>query len=113
MVKPSLQASRPGPALASYRFTGGMTMMLRVIGAFGLGALFMYFFDPVSGRRRRALARDQLVHARHEIGDYAEDTTKDLRNRAYGLVAEARGLVERRLSQRRKAPSVDVDLSQP
>jgi hypothetical protein len=90
-----------------------MTMMLRVIGAFGLGALAMYFFDPDSGKRRRALLRDQLVHARHEIGDYAEDTTKDLRNRAYGLVAEARGLVERRLGQRRNEPSVDVDLSQP
>jgi hypothetical protein len=88
-------------------------MMMRVIGAFGLGALAMYFFDPDSGKRRRALLRDQLVHARHEIGDYAEGTTKDLRNRAYGLVAEARGLVERRLGPRRKEPSVDVDLSQP
>lgn len=88
-------------------------MMLRVIGAFGLGALAMYFFDPDSGKRRRALLRDQLVHARHEIGDYAEGTTKDLRNRAYGLVTEARGLLERRLGQRRKQPSVDVDLSQP
>jgi hypothetical protein len=90
-----------------------MTMMVRVIGAFGLGALVMYFFDPVSGKRRRALARDQLVHARHEIGDYAEGTTKDLRNRAYGLVAEARSLVERRLGERRSASSVDIDLSQP
>jgi len=88
-------------------------MLMRVIGAFGLGALAMYFFDPVSGKRRRALVRDQLAHARHEIGDYAEGTTKDLRNRAYGLVAEARGLVERRLGQRRKATAVDVDLSQP
>jgi hypothetical protein len=88
-------------------------MMLRVIGAFGLGALCMYFFDPVSGKRRRALARDQLVHARHEIGDYAEGTTKDLRNRAYGLVAEARSLVERRVGERRSASSVDVDVSQP
>jgi hypothetical protein len=88
-------------------------MLMRVIGAFGLGALAMYFFDPVSGRRRRALARDQLVHARHEIGDYAEGTAKDLRNRAYGLAAEARSLVERRLGERRQASSVPVDLSQP
>jgi hypothetical protein len=86
--------------------------MLRVLGAFGIGALVMYFFDPVLGNRRRALLRDQLTHARHEIGDYAEGTSKDLRNRAYGLVAEARGLVERRLGQRRKATSVDIDLSQ-
>ena len=87
--------------------------MLRVLGALGIGALAMYFYDPVSGKRRRALLRDQLVHARHEIGDYAEGTTKDLRNRAFGLVAEARGLVERRLGQRRPASSVDIDLSQP
>ena len=87
--------------------------MLRVLGALGIGALAMYFFDPVSGNRRRALLRDQLVHARHEIGDYAEGTAKDLRNRAYGLVAEARSLVERRLGERRQASSVPVDLSQP
>ena len=87
--------------------------MLRVLGAFGIGALVMYFFDPVSGKRRRALARDQLVHARHEIGDYAEGTAKDLRNRAYGLAAEARSLVERRLGERRQASSVHVDLAQP
>jgi hypothetical protein len=83
------------------------------MAAFGVGAALMYFFDPVSGRRRRALLRDQLVHARHEIGDYAEGTSKDLRNRAYGLVAEARSLVERRLGERRGSASVDVDLSQP
>ena len=85
--------------------------MLRVLGALGIGALAMYFFDPVSGNRRRALLRDQLVHARHEIGDYAEGAAKDLRNRAQGLAAEARGLVERRLGQRRQAAPVDVDLS--
>jgi hypothetical protein len=87
-------------------------MMMRVLGAFGIGALAMYFFDPVSGNRRRALLRDQLVHARHEVGDYAEGTAKDLRNRAQGLVAEAKGLVERRLGQRRQAAAVDIDLSQ-
>ena len=87
-------------------------MLVRVLGAFGIGALAMYFFDPVSGRRRRALLRDQLVHAQHEITDYAEDTAKDLRNRAYGLVAEARSIVERRVGQRRQASSVDIDLSQ-
>jgi hypothetical protein len=87
--------------------------MLRVLGAFGIGALAMYFFDPDSGRRRRALLRDQLVHARHEIGDYAEGTAKDLRNRGYGLAAEARGMIERSLGERRGASPVDIDLSQP
>jgi len=78
----------------------------------------MYFFDPVSGRRRRALLRDQMVHAQKEITTYAEGTAKDLRNRAYGIAAEARGIVERRLGQRREAAhgsqgsQVDYELKQ-
>jgi osmotically-inducible protein OsmY len=34
--------------------------MLRFIRYVGLGALVAYFFDPQSGRRRRALARDRF-----------------------------------------------------
>jgi hypothetical protein len=83
-------------------------MIVRVLGALAVGALAVYFFDPVSGKRRRALLRDQLVHARHEIGDYAEGTAKDLRNRARGLVAEAKGFVERR-----RAPRDETDLPRP
>ena len=88
--------------------------MIRILGALGIGALAMYFFDPVSGRRRRALLRDQMVHAQKEITDYAEGTAQDLRNRAYGLAAEARGMVERRFGQRREpTSSVDVDPTRP
>ena len=76
-------------------------MIVRVLGAFAIGALAVYFFDPVSGKRRRALVRD-----------HAEGTAKDVRNRAYGVAAEARGIVERRLGQRRQASAVDIDLSQ-
>jgi hypothetical protein len=86
--------------------------MLTRIAALGIGVLAMYFFDPVSGKRRRALVRDQLTHARREIGDYAEGTAKDLRNRARGVAHEARGMVERRLGKRRPPSAVDVDLSQ-
>jgi len=35
-------------------------MIVRVLGAFAIGALAVYFFDPVSGKRRRALLRDRL-----------------------------------------------------
>jgi hypothetical protein len=84
-------------------------MIIRVLGALGIGALAMYFFDPVSGRRRRALLRDQMVHAQKEITEYAEGTAKDLRNRAYGIAAEARGMVERRLGQRRQATQFPGD----
>ena len=50
----------------------------------------MYLFDPVVGRRRRARAKDQGVHLLHQTSDAAEVTQRDLRNRAKGLVAEAR-----------------------
>jgi hypothetical protein len=60
------------------------------VSAFGLGALMMYIFDPKEGRRRRALARDQLASAQRQIGEKATATYQDLRNRAYGLYAEAR-----------------------
>ncbi|HEV3008368.1 MAG TPA: hypothetical protein VGX52_04985 [Burkholderiales bacterium] len=76
-------------------------MIVRVLGALGIGALAMYFFDPVSGKRRRALARDR-----------AEGTAKDLSHRAHVLAADARGMVERRVGQRRQRTTVDIDLSQ-
>lgn len=75
--------------------------MIRILGALGIGALAMYFFDPENGRRRRALLRDKAVHY-----------NKDLRNRAQGAVAETRAFVEKRLGQRQQ-PKVDIDLSQP
>src|SRR6266511_3835678 len=34
--------------------------MLRLLRYMGLGALIAYFFDPESGNRRRALARDRI-----------------------------------------------------
>src|SRR5439155_19459624 len=34
--------------------------MLRLLRYVGLGALIAYFFDPESGRRRRALARERI-----------------------------------------------------
>lgn len=77
-------------------------MIMRVLGALGAGALAMYFFDPISGKRRRALLRDQVDHYQKEVTQYAEGTAKDLRNRAQGLYAEARGMMERRMGQRRQ-----------
>ena len=74
--------------------------MKLAIYSFCAGALAMYFWDPVSGRRRRALFRDQLVHMRHEIEDTAEGLAKDVRNRAQGVVAETRGAVRRTEGQK-------------
>jgi hyperosmotically inducible protein len=82
--------------------------MIFRIAALGIGAIAMYYLDPVSGRRRRALLRDQAVHAKHRISDYTEHKAKDLRNRAHGVVAEARGALQRR-AERGK---LDIDLTQ-
>jgi gas vesicle protein len=62
------------------------------IGA-GVGALAMFIFDPDNGRRRRALARDKMVHYGRETVDAVEGAARDLRNRAQGVAAEARGAV--------------------
>lgn len=59
-----------------------------------LGAGLMYLLDPDRGRRRRALLRDQFVHGAHELEDLsgsALSAARDLRNRARGVAAEARG----------------------
>lgn len=55
-----------------------------------LGVLAMYIFDPVSGRRRRALARDKLARLRKAAQQAARVTLRDLKNRTLGTVAEGR-----------------------
>ena len=81
-----------------------MSHFLTAVGAFGLGALVMYIFDPQQGRRRRALARDQLLSAQRQIGEKAAATYEDLRNRAYGLYAETRGAAGKPLEHEASQP---------
>lgn len=64
---------------------------MRTVFWLGLGAAAMYLLDPQQGRRRRALIRDQLTHARRVVRERASGTARDLGNRARGLAAEARG----------------------
>lgn len=66
-----------------------------LIGGLGLGALLMYVFDPLVGRRRRALARDKLTRLAHKTADAIDVTSRDLRNRATGLWSETRKIVSR------------------
>ena len=40
-----------------------------VTGIF-IGALAMYLFDPKQGRRRRALARNRVLHYGNEMGEW-------------------------------------------
>ncbi|HZM36602.1 MAG TPA: SRPBCC family protein [Burkholderiales bacterium] len=60
-----------------------------------LGALAMYLLDPQSGRRRRARARDQLMHASRVLNDAGKVTARDAAHRAQGIAAGARKLFNR------------------
>ena len=64
-----------------------------IVGAVGLGAALMYFFDPDRGRRRRALVRDKVEAAGNKVEIYAEQMGRDIRNRAYGVVAETKAIL--------------------
>jgi uncharacterized protein YwbE len=48
----------------------------------------MYIFDPDRGRRRRATACDAAHHIANAFDDAVGKTSRDLSNRAQGLVAE-------------------------
>jgi len=63
--------------------------MIFRIAALGFGALAMYYFDPVSGQRRRDRLRD-----------LGKGTARRARHRAHGIVAEARSAIDRRRSER-------------
>jgi gas vesicle protein len=72
-----------------------------LIGA-GIGAAVAFIADPQSGRRRRALARDQFVHASRKTRDALDATARDVANRTSGIVAATRSrLTDRSVDDRR------------
>jgi hypothetical protein len=103
-----------------------MANVISVVGGVAAGLGLMYFLDPAQGRRRRALVKDQMVHAAHKTGDAVDATSRDIANRAKGAVAELRGrfrneevsddLLRARVRARvgaviGHAPSIDVDVT--
>jgi uncharacterized membrane protein len=60
------------------------------LAGIALGATAMYFFDPRSGRRRRALARDKAVHTLNLTEQSLERLGQDFGNRTRGTVARTR-----------------------
>jgi hypothetical protein len=66
----------------------------RLLQGLAVGAVAMYFLDPDKGRRRRALARDQINRIGCDIADLAHDATRDTTNRLQGV----RARVDRRIN---------------
>lgn len=67
-----------------------MNNPLSLLGSAVLGASAMYFLDPISGRRRRALMRDQCIHAQCRCSKAADIVRRDASNRIYGAMARMR-----------------------
>lgn len=70
-----------------------MNSLLRLAATFAAGAAAMYYFDPIAGRRRRAVTRDRTVAACHDAEHYARGKLRRAADRAQGLAAEARARV--------------------
>jgi hypothetical protein len=67
-----------------------MKTLTRIAAAFAAGAALMYYLDPQSGRRRRALARERGIAAGHDTGRLLHGKTRHARDRAWGALARAR-----------------------
>jgi uncharacterized membrane protein len=64
-----------------------MRQTLKLLTGLGLGASLMYWFDPQSGRRRRALSRDRLNSAVNHFTCGLDKAYRDIRHRACGLTS--------------------------
>ncbi|RIL06312.1 MAG: hypothetical protein DCC71_07245 [Proteobacteria bacterium] len=73
----------------SARGRGGSRTLL----AAAIGAGLAFFFDPVQGGRRRALLHDGVGRRARRVAELGGKAGRDLRQRAAGLVAEARAAV--------------------
>lgn len=71
-----------------------MGSRLNLLFGAGLGAAAMYYLDPSRGRYRRALVRNQLVHAGYKTAHGAAVVGRDMRNRTSGMLANARSLID-------------------
>lgn len=69
-----------------------MKNILAILGAAGAGAALMYLYDPKGGNRRRAMIRDKAVALSNDVRGSVQARTKDLSNRAQGLLHEAKSM---------------------
>lgn len=67
-----------------------MSTFTKTMGAATIGGILVYFLDPDTGRRRRALVKDRAVNLVKEADRAIGKASRDLSNRARGTVAETR-----------------------
>ena len=67
-----------------------MNRIVGLLGGIGIGVALMYVFDPERGKRRRALIRDKAIGLKNDISGMAEKRAVDMKNRAKGMLHEAK-----------------------
>ena len=67
-----------------------MSTFSKTMGAATVGGLLVYFLDPDTGKRRRALVKDRSESLVKDADRAIGKASRDLSNRARGAVAEAR-----------------------
>jgi hypothetical protein len=60
----------------------------------GAGAGWMYFFDPQTGGRRRALLRDRCTATINDAACWVDKALRDAGHRAQGAIAEIEGMLD-------------------
>jgi len=73
--------------------------LLYSLGLVAMGAIVGMLFAPATGRRSRALIRDKMVKAGHEVSEFAGKRAHHVTNRTKGYYHDALRLL--RLTARR------------
>ncbi len=66
-----------------------------MLGGVGVGVGLMYWADPRSGRRRRAVTHDKALHVLHETENAARVVARDILHRVRGFFFETTGRMRR------------------
>jgi uncharacterized membrane protein len=86
----NIASTDPRLIFASAPGGNAMSTFTKTMGAATVGGLLVYFLDPDTGKRRRALVKDRSVSFVKDADRAIGKASRDMSNRARGAVAEAR-----------------------